>query len=83
MEERIIERGELESFMEGLANIICPRCGKAAYEVVEHKELLERLIEMADEVDARVEVISTETEEGEMLLKSFGGVAAILRHRTY
>ena len=83
MEERIIERSELESFMEGLANIICPRCGKAAYEVVEHKELLERLIEMADEVDARVEVISTETEEGEMLLKSFGGVAAILRHRTY
>ena len=82
-EERIIKRDELESFMGSLADIICPRCGKATYEMAERKELLERLIEMAEGVDARVEVISTETEEGEMLLKSFGGVAAILRHRTY
>jgi peptide chain release factor subunit 1 len=81
MEERIIERAD--NFMEELLNVICPRCGKAAYEVGDRKELLERLIEMAEEVDAKVEVISTETEEGEMLLKSFGGVAAILRHRTY
>lgn len=83
VEERIVEESELDNFIERLSNILCPRCNKTAFEVDEQKELLEKLIEMAEEMGAQVEVISRETEEGEMLLRSFGGVAAILRHRTY
>ena len=30
----------------------------------------------------KVELISADSEEGEMLLKAFGGIAAILRYAT-
>jgi len=38
---------------------------------------------MAEGTDADIEVISNETEEGEMLLRSFGGLAAILNYRQF
>jgi len=38
---------------------------------------------MAEGTDAKVEVISTETEEGEMLTRSFGGLGAILKYRQF
>ena len=37
----------------------------------------------ASAAGADVEMISTQTEEGEMLLKSFGGIAAILKYRQF
>ena len=49
------------------------------YEVVE-KDIVDILEEMAFQMGAKVEVISSGTEEGSML-KSFGGVAAFLRYR--
>ncbi|MGC8961801.1 MAG: hypothetical protein ACP5K1_05080 [Candidatus Bathyarchaeia archaeon] len=45
------------------------------------KELLDEFIDMAEKSGARVEVISTETDEGVMLLNSFGGIAAILKFK--
>jgi peptide subunit release factor 1 (eRF1) len=32
-------------------------------------------------VNANIEIVSVETEEGQMLKNSFGGIAAILRFR--
>jgi len=43
--------------------------------------LVDELAQLAEATDARVEVISTQTEEGVALMKSFGGVAAILRFK--
>ena len=45
------------------------------------QELIDELAELADETGADVEVLSGETEEGEMLKKSFGGIAALLRYK--
>jgi peptide chain release factor subunit 1 len=45
------------------------------------QNLLDEFIEMAEKASANLEVISTETDEGIMLLESFGGIAAILRYR--
>jgi len=49
--------------------------------VSESRDVIDDFVEMAEEVGSKVEIISTETEEGTQLLKAFGGVAAILRYR--
>jgi peptide subunit release factor 1 (eRF1) len=40
------------------------------------------LVKLADKANAKIEIISTHIEEGEMLLRSFGGIAAITKYRT-
>ncbi|HDD63686.1 MAG: peptide chain release factor 1 [Thermofilum sp. ex4484_79] len=61
-------------------DIVCPKCGEKM-KVIEKKELIEELIELAKNVGTDVELISTETEEGEELRRSFGGLGAILRFK--
>ncbi len=56
----------------------CPHC-KGPVKVLEERLLIEELIEEATKMGARVELISPNTEEGEMLIKTFGGICAILR----
>jgi peptide chain release factor subunit 1 (aeRF-1) len=49
--------------------------------IVDSKDLIDDLVEIAETVGSEVEIISTETEEGIQLLKAFGGMGAILRYR--
>jgi len=69
------------SFEQNLSAEPCPKCTAPALFVADRKDLIDDLAELADEVGADVEVISVETEEGQMLLKSFGGIAGILRFK--
>ena len=62
-----------------MISIGCTKCGGMDYDVVE-KDIVDILEEMAFQISSKVEVISSGTEEGSML-KTFGGVAAILRYR--
>lgn len=55
------------------------KCGSTDYEVSE-RDVIDILDELALETGAKLEVISGKTEEGQML-KSFGGIAALLRYR--
>jgi len=71
----------VSDFEQRLSGEPCPRCGAPALYAEEVKDLIDDLAELADGVGADVEVISVETEEGQMLLKSFGGVAAVLRFK--
>jgi peptide chain release factor subunit 1 len=57
----------------------CKGCGSTEYDAIE-RDIVDILEEMAFQVGSRVEVISSGTEEGSML-KSFGGIVAILRYR--
>ena len=59
----------------------CPQCGANALAVRERKDLVEELTETAAPMGTRVELISRESEEGDLLLRAFGGLAAILRYR--
>ena len=43
--------------------------------------LMHDLVELAEEIGADVEIISTDFEEGTQLKRAFGGVAALLRYR--
>lgn len=58
----------------------CTGCNEKM-KVEKEIELVEDFLELAEEIDANVEVISAETEEGMQLYKAFGGIAAILRYR--
>jgi peptide chain release factor subunit 1 len=44
-------------------------------------DLVDDFFELADKFSTTVEIISADSEEGEMLMKAFGGIAAILRYR--
>ncbi len=50
-------------------------------EEVERKDVVLELSELAEAMGSKVEFLSTESEEGEMLFKAFGGIAAILRFK--
>jgi peptide chain release factor subunit 1 len=58
----------------------CPKCS-GNLKVVEIEDAVDNLAKIAEDTGAEVEIISTQTEEGNMLKDSFGGIAAILRYK--
>jgi len=56
----------------------CPKCGGNGT-VVKDIDLVDDLFDQAGMMGTTVELISPESEEGEMLLKAFGGIAGLLR----
>lgn len=60
--------------------ITCPECGQSG-KAVDSKDLVDDFFEMSDAYGSRVQLISGDSEEGDMLLKAFGGIAALLRYR--
>ncbi|MCL1978913.1 MAG: peptide chain release factor aRF-1 [Methanomassiliicoccaceae archaeon] len=61
--------------------ISCQECGQPA-KVMEQEDLIDSFFEIADGYNTKVQLISGDSEEGDMLLRAFGGIAAILRYRT-
>jgi len=57
----------------------CPNCNEVLKEE-SSEDLVDELVAKAEEMNANVEFISTETEEGMQLFRAFGGIAAILRY---
>src|SRR6056297_2557508 len=56
--------------------------GGATAEVVDREDVIDHLIEIAEQRGTEVKFISTDFEKGEQLLEAFGGVAGILRYST-
>ena len=82
-ETRIVDIEELDSFQEKVGDLQCLQCQNTSTEIVEKEDLIEYLVTMAEKAGADLELISSQTEEGEMLLNAFGGLAAITKYRTY
>ena len=72
---------ELFKLEQQISGMQCEKCGNLSLDIEEKVDLLEELADLAQEGNGKVEVISTETEEGNQLLKAFGGIAAIIRYR--
>jgi len=72
---------EIAEFEQKTNGSACPKCSVPTLSVTESKELIDELAETAELAGTKVEVLSGDTEEGQMLKKSFGGVAAILRYK--
>jgi peptide chain release factor subunit 1 len=82
-ETEIVEMDEWEQFEEKVSNMTCLKCGSGQYDVEGREDLIEVLVRMGEEAQAKMEIISTHTEEGEMLYRSFGGIAAVTKYRTF
>ncbi len=76
-----MKRHEVPELEQDISNNACPKCSVPTLSVENVQELIDELAELADETGADVEVLSGETEEGQMLKKSFGGIAALLRYK--
>jgi len=71
----------LIGYKQSLIGQTCPKCKTPTLNLAETKEIIEDLAELAEQAGAEVEVVSSQTEEGQMLRKSFGGIAAVLRFK--
>ncbi|NLX46958.1 MAG: peptide chain release factor 1 [Euryarchaeota archaeon] len=59
-------------------NMDCPKCGTTGT-VTKDVDLVDDLFDQASLMGTKIELISPESEEGDMLLKAFGGLAGLLR----
>ncbi len=59
----------------------CPNCNQNAT-IGAAVDIVDEFFELADSMGTKVELISADSEEGDMLLKAFGGIAALLRFPT-
>ncbi len=78
-EDRLVLPHEIARLEQDAASVQCKKCNNATLEV-EKRELLEEFAEIGENKGVDVEMISAETEEGQQLLKGFGGIAAIVRY---
>ena len=46
-----------------------------------NEDLIDDFFMLADAYNTEVKIISADSEEGQMLMTAFGGIAAILRYR--
>ncbi len=69
-----------EMVVGDIENIKCPQCSSPLV-IKEKHDIIEEYTEMAEQTSTKVEIISRDTEEGETLVKAFGGIAGILRYR--
>ena len=80
-EQHTMKSQVLTSFEQNLSGKSCPKCKAPALGIAEKQELIENFAQLAEQANTDVEIISGETEEGQMLKNSFGGIAAILRFK--
>jgi peptide chain release factor subunit 1 len=61
----------------------CSECAETVpAEEGEREDVIEHLMDIADQRGTETKFISTDFEEGEQLMNAFGGVAGILRYET-
>jgi peptide chain release factor subunit 1 len=80
-EHQIVDMDDYEEYEEKVKGMKCLKCGVGQYDIKEKEDLIEVLVKLADSAKAQLEIISTTIEEGEILLRSFGGIAAIQKYR--
>ncbi|MCW4045411.1 MAG: peptide chain release factor aRF-1 [Candidatus Bathyarchaeota archaeon] len=80
-EQQTVKVQALGGFEQGLSGKPCPKCQAPSLAVADKVDIVDDLAQIAEYSNANVEVISGETEEGQMLKNAFGGVAAILRFK--
>lgn len=80
-ETMTIDKQKITQMEEKIGTSQCTSCNVASLIVTEKKDLIDSLAELAESSNTEVEIISSETEEGHMLKKAFGGIAAMLRFK--
>ena len=76
---KIVDKQKKVQTVQEMISSPCQKCNAVEYEV-EEKDIIDVLEDAASQTDARVEVISPESEE-KAKLTALGGFAALLRYR--
>ena len=80
-EQESVKTPNLQTFEQSLTGKPCPNCKAPSLTIVDKQDIIDDLAQLAEASNTDVEVISAETEEGQMLKNAFGGIAAILRFK--
>jgi len=80
-ENKVVDERSLGKFRDDVDDSSCPKCSSNSFKIIQIKSLIEVLGEVAESIGSDVEILSAETEEGESLYSTFGGIAAILRYK--
>jgi peptide chain release factor subunit 1 len=80
-EKHTAKSQKLAEFEQGLSGKPCPKCQAPSLAVADKQDIIDDLAQLAEQANSDVEIISGETEEGQMLKNAFGGIAAILRFK--
>jgi peptide chain release factor subunit 1 len=80
-ERKIIKGLSPQILKQETGGKLCQNCSQQTLEVIETKDIMDEIAEMAEKTGSEVEVISKQSEEGISLKESFGGFAAILRYK--
>ena len=81
IENRTAREAELNKIEMDVQEESCPKCASNSFGIAEKKSIIEDLGDIAETTGTDVEIISAETEEGESLYSTFGGVVALLRYK--
>jgi len=60
---------------------ICPNCNSNSFSTTELYSIIEYLGDIAESLGSNIEILSAETEGGETLRSTFGGIVATLRYK--
>jgi len=80
-EKSTVKTQKLMEFEQSLTGKPCPKCKAPSLIAADREDLIDDLAQLAEQANTDVEIISDETEEGQMLKNAFGGIAAILRFK--
>ena len=76
-EEKTISEDNFKDYVPPL----CNKCETpTSMQVVEKKDLIDELSDLADKIGCTVKLISQNSEEGDALFSAFGGIAGISRY---
>ena len=81
--QHTVKNKTMQEFEQSLVGKACPKCGATSLSITDKEDVVDDFARLAEYTNTQVEIISTETEEGQMLKNSFGGVAAILRFKLH
>jgi len=81
-EQETVKTSNMATFEQSLVGKPCPKCQAPSLTVIERNDIVDDLAQLAEYSNTEIEMISTETEEGQMLKNAFGGIAAVLRFKT-
>jgi peptide chain release factor subunit 1 len=80
-EKQTVKSQKLTEFEQGLSGKPCPKCQAPSLSIADKQDIIDDLAQLAEQATSDVEIISAETEEGQMLKNAFGGIAALLRFK--
>jgi peptide chain release factor subunit 1 len=80
-EQHTLKSQMLTDFEQNLPGKHCPKCKVPTLSISNTQDFIENFAQLAEQANTNLEMISDETEEGQMLKDSFGGIVAILRFK--